>query len=147
MSVAEPTGGASRASSLPLLPIGIAAAVLHALAMIPGYHEDDTFQTTEWLVMAAIALVLAVVLFQFVVPKGGPTTALVLTILGLLTTLVFWAMLSLVLSVAGIVTALRARDRGEVDGKTTAALVIGALAVVALVVITVGDAISTSNDN
>jgi uncharacterized membrane protein YozB (DUF420 family) len=143
MSEAVPAGEASRASSLPLLPIGIAAAIVHAAMMIPGYHEDDKFQTGTWLVMLAIALVLAVVLFQFVVPNGGGTSALVLSILGFLSVLAFWAMLSLPLAAAGLVTALRARDRGERDGKTTAALVIGVLALVFLVVVTVGDAIAT----
>jgi hypothetical protein len=140
MSQAVPAGEASRASALPLLPVGIAAALVHAAMMIPGYHENDKFQTTEWIVMTAISVVLAVVLFQFVVPKGGGTSALVLSILGLVTCLVFWAMLSLPLSAAGLMTALRARDRGEVDGKTTAALAIGAIAVVALVAIVIGDA-------
>jgi hypothetical protein len=140
MSEAVPAGEASRASSLPLLPIGIAAALIHAAIMIPGYHEDDKFQTTEWLVMGAISVVLAIVLFQFVVPNGGGTSALVLSILGLVTVLAFWAMLSLPLSAAGLVTAMRARDRGEQDGKTTAALAIGALAVIALIAVTIGDA-------
>ncbi|MBK5307051.1 MAG: hypothetical protein JJD92_10220 [Frankiaceae bacterium] len=143
MSEAGHAGKASRASSLPLLPIGIAAALVHAAMMIPGYNEDEKFQTSDWLIMTAISIVLAIVLFQFVVPKGGGTSALVLSALGLLATLAFWAMLSLPLAVAGMMTATRARDRGERDGKTTAALIIGLLAVVALVGITVGDAMSS----
>jgi hypothetical protein len=142
MSEAVPAGEASRASSLPLLPIGIAAALVHAAIMIPGYNEDGTFETAGWLVMGAISVVLAILLFQLVVPKGGGTAALVLSIVGLLSVLAFWAMLTLPLAAAGIVTALRARDRGEGDGKTTAALAIGVVAVVALVVITVGDAMA-----
>ena len=145
MSEAVPAGASSRASSLPLLPTGIAAALIHAAMMIPGYHDNGKFQTTEWLVMAAISLVLAIVLFQFVVPKGGGTTALVLAGLGLVTVLAFWAMLSLPLSAAGLMTAMRARDRGEVDAKTTAALAIGAVAVVALVATVIGDATSSSD--
>ena len=143
MSEAVPAGESSRAASLPLLPIGVAAALVHAAMMIPGYNEDGTVETAGWLVMAAISLVLAVALFLFVVPKGGGTTALVLSVLGLLTVLAFWAMLSLPLSAAGLMTAVRARDRGERDGRTTAALAIGAIAVVALVVVTVGDAMSS----
>jgi hypothetical protein len=145
MSEAVPAGAASRASSLPLLPVGIAAAFIHAAMMIPGYHHDDKFQTSEWITMTVISVVLAVVLFQFVVPKGGGTSALVLSILGLVTCIAFWAMLSLPLAVAGLVTALRARDRGETDGKVTAALAIGVIAVVALVALVIGDA-TTSSD-
>jgi hypothetical protein len=143
MSFAEPAGAASRVSSLPLLPIGIAAGVLHALAMIPGYNDNGSFDTTAWLVMAAVSVVLGAALFLFVVPKGGSTTALVLSILAFVTLAAFWMMLSLPLAAAALVTAMRARDRGEANAKTTVALVLGGIAVVGLVAIIIGDASSS----
>lgn len=139
MSVEQSSGTAARMPAVPLIPVAVASALVQAVAMIPGYNEDDSFQTSEWLVVTGIALVLALVLFRFVVPGGGAVTALVLVILGVLTIAVFWAMLSLPLSVAGLVTALRAKAKGDSPGRVTAANVLGALAVVGLFATIVGD--------
>jgi hypothetical protein len=93
--------------------------------------------------MAAVSIVLGAALFLFVVPKGGSTTALVLSILAFITLAAFWAMLSLPLAAAALVTAMRTRDRGEANAKTTVALVLGGIAVVGLVAIIIGDASSS----
>ena len=92
--------------------------------------------------MAAVAIVLGALLFQFVVPNGGSTSALVLGILGVLTVPVFWAMVSLPLSAAGLVTAMRARDRGETNGKIKVALILSVLGVVGTFAAIIGDAMS-----
>jgi len=124
------------------LAIGAAASVAHLLMMIPGYNEDGSFQTTDWLVVLLISLVVAGLLFTFVVPGAGTVTALVLGVVALVSVLVFWAGVTLPVAAAGAVAAWRARASGDRPGMATAALALSALATVALVAIIIGDAVS-----
>jgi hypothetical protein len=113
------------------------------LMMIPGYNEDGSFQTTEWVVILLISLVLAGLLFTFVVPGGGAVTAMVLGAVALVSVLVFWAGLTLPLAAAGAVTAWRARASADRSGLATVALAVSVAAAVALVAIIIGDAVSS----
>ena len=122
------------------LGIAVAAALLHALLMIPGYNEDGKFQTGEFLVMVLISLTVSVAAFLLVVPRGGAVTALVLAVVALLSVLVFWAMLTLPLAAAGAVTAWQARERGDRAALATTALAVAVLAAAALVAVIIGDA-------
>ena len=131
------------ASRTGYLLTGAAASVAHLLMMIPGYREDGSFQTTDWLVVLLISLIVAGLLFTFVVPGGGAVTALVLGIAALVSVLVFWAGITLPLAAAGAVTAWRVRASGDRSGMATAALALSVVAAVALVAIIVGDAVSS----
>lgn len=125
------------------LPWGLGASVVHAAIMIPGYHEDGKFQTGQWIAMLAISMVMAALVFTLAVPKGGATTGLVLGIVACVAVLVFWAMLSLPLAVGAVLVGNRARTSGAASsGKATAAVVLGVLAAVATIAITIGDAAS-----
>ena len=124
------------------LLIGAAAALAHALLMIPGYSEDGEFQLGEWLVMLVISLVVAAAVFTFVVPKGGAVSGLVLAVVALVSVVVFWAGLTLPLAAAAAVISWRSRVAGERSGLATAALAIAIVAELALVAIIIGDATS-----
>jgi hypothetical protein len=118
----------------------VLASVVHMLMMIPGYTEDDEFQTGEFATILAISLAVSILLFLFAVPGGGAITALVLAVVALASVLVFWAGLTLPLAAAGAVTAWRSRQAGDRPGMATAALALSALAAVALVAIIISDA-------
>jgi multisubunit Na+/H+ antiporter MnhE subunit len=126
------------------LPIGLAASVAHALLMIPGYHEDDSFQTKEWIVMLVISLVVATLLFTLVVPGGGARTAVVLGVLACLVSIFFWMMLGLPFAVATLVTGMRARKADPGARMATVAVVLGTLAALATLVFTIGDWMSNN---
>jgi hypothetical protein len=125
------------------LPWGLGASLVQAAIMFSGYHEDGKFQATEWFVMLAISLVMAALVFTLVVPRGGATTGLVLGIVACVTVLAFWAMLSLPLAAAALVVGNRARASGDAKaGMAKAAVGLGALAVVATIAVTIGDAMA-----
>lgn len=132
------------ASRTRYLLVGAVASVAHLLMMIPGYNDDGGFQTTAWLIVLLISLVVAVLLFTFVVPGGGAVTALVLGVVALASVLVFWAGVTLPIAAAGAVTAWRTRAAGDGGGMATAALAVSIVAVVALVTIIISDGISSA---
>lgn len=125
-----------------LLGIAVAASVLHMLLMIPGYNEDGEFQTPEFVVILIISLVVSCALFLFAVPRGGATTALILSILALVSIVVFWAGLTLPFAAAGAFTAWRRRQAGDGSTLVTVALALSVLAAAALVAVIIGDATS-----
>ena len=123
------------------LPIGIAASVLQGLIMIPGYNDDGTWDNA-WFSMLVMSLIVATVVFIFVVPNGGAVSALVLGILSLLGAVAFWAMFSFPIAAGAGVLGLRARREGSRRTMANVALGLAAFAVAATVAITIGDAIS-----
>lgn len=125
-----------------LLGLAVVASVVHMLMMIPGYNEDGEFQTTEFVVILIISLVVSCALFLFAVPSGGATTALVLSILAVVSVVVFWAGLTLPFAAAGAMTALRRRRAGDRSTLVTVALALSVVAAVALVGVIIGDATS-----
>ncbi len=124
------------------LPIGIGAALLHAAILIPGYHDGGTFDSRAWFGMLGFALVLTGVVFVLAVPGGGPVTGLVLAGLSLLATVAFWTFFAFPLAAAAMVVGLRARRERTGRTRGTVAVGLGALAVVATIAITIGDALS-----
>ncbi len=110
--------------------------------MIPGYHDNGAFQTTEWVSMLLVSLVPGAALFWFVVPGGGAVTAVVLGTVAVVSLLVFWAGLTLPIAAAGAVVGWRGRESAEQRGLATSGLALSALAAVALVAIIVGDGLS-----
>jgi hypothetical protein len=124
------------------LPIGVGASVLQALLMVPGYHDDGSFQTGEWLVILGISLVLTVAVFAFVVPRGGSTTAIVLGAVALLASVPFWMMLSLPLAVGAAVVGLRARHDVAERTRGTVGVALAAVAAAASLAFIIGDMIA-----
>lgn len=124
------------------LGVAVAASVAQMLMMIPGYNEDGQFDTTAYLSVFLVSLVVSALVFTFIVPGGGALTALVLSVAALASVLVFWAGLTLPFAAAAGVTAWRARQDGDRAGMATAALALSVVTAVALVAIIIGDAVS-----
>jgi hypothetical protein len=125
------------------LPVAIAASLLHASILIPGYHNDDgSFDAGEWITMLAISLVVSIAVFAFVVPGGGSTSALVLGVLSLLGAVAFWAFFALPLAAAAAVVGLRSRAESSARTKASVAVALAAIAAVATIAITIGDALA-----
>jgi hypothetical protein len=124
------------------LGIAVAASVAHMAMMIPGYNENGDFDTTGYLSVFLVSLVVSGLVFTFIVPRGGAVAALVLSLVALASVLIFWAGLTLPFAAAGAVAAWRARQAGDRAGMATAALALSVVAAVALVAIIIGDAVS-----
>ena len=124
------------------LGIAVAASVAHMLMMIPGYNEDGEFDTTGYLSVFVVSLVVSALVFTFIVPRGGAVAALILSAVALASVVIFWAGLTLPLAAAGGVAAWRARQAGDRVGMATAALALSVVVAVALVAIIIGDAVS-----
>lgn len=122
------------------LTIGAAASVTQALMMIPGYNEDGDFELGAWLGTLGFAVVVALLIFSFVVPKGGATPGVVLGVVALISVLVFWAMMTLALAAAAGLVGWRARQRAESPRLANAALTLALVAAIAVIAIIVGDA-------
>jgi hypothetical protein len=126
---------------LRLVPLGLAASLAHMLMMIPGYSEDG-FEWGAWLGVLAVSVVVAAIVFVFVVPGGGSVTGVVLGAVGLASVVIFWAGVTLPLAAAAGLVGWSARQRGERPGLANAALALAVVTAVALVAIIVGDATS-----
>ena len=124
------------------LGLAVAASVVQMAMMIPGYNEDGSFQTAEWFIMLAVSLAVGLLIFAFVVPRGGTVTGLVLGVLALLSVLVFWAGVTLPLAAAAAVVGWRARQAGDQGTQATVVLALSALSAVGLVAIIIGDAVA-----
>jgi hypothetical protein len=129
-------------SRLRYLAVGVAASLAHMLMMIPGYSENGEFEAGAWLGTLVVSLVVAALVFVFVVPRGGAVTGVVLGAIALVSVLIFWAGVTLPLAVAAGLVGWRARQGGERPGLANAALVLAVVAAVALVAIIIGDAIA-----
>jgi hypothetical protein len=141
VTTANPTHAHGLSDRLHYLPIGIGAAVLQALMMIPGYNQDGEFDTA-WFGMLAVALVLAIGVFALAVPHGGGTTAVVLGVLAVLGCVAFWAMLSFPLAAGAAIVGMRARQTVAEHTRGTVGVALAAFAVVATVAITIADMIA-----
>jgi hypothetical protein len=111
------------------------------LMMIPGYSQNG-FELGSWLGALAVSLVVAALVFVFVVPGGGAVTGVVLGAVALVSVLIFWAGVTLPLAVAAGLVGWRARQGGERPGLANAALGLAVVAAVALVAIIIGDAVA-----
>ena len=122
------------------LPVAAAAIALAAALAAWGTFGEDHAEPGEYLIVLAIIVVGAVVVFGWAVPRwaSSPTaarTALVLSVLGVLSIAVFWSGLPPVLAAGGALLGWGARERTA--GK--AAIAIATLALVADLVVYVQD--------
>ena len=94
--------------------------------------------------MLVIIGVLAAIVYGFVVPRAArgiwpmARTGLILSILGLLTVIVFWSGAPPIFAFAGLLLGYFARER-EPSGLATAAILVGVMALVADVAIYIAD--------
>jgi hypothetical protein len=122
-------------------PVALASVALAAgLAAWGTFGGTEDGQIVEYLVVCAIIAVGALVVFGWAVPRfadsdAAARTALVLSVLGLLSIAVFWTGLPPVLAAGGALLGWAARGRALAK----AAIVVGALALVADVVVYVTD--------
>jgi hypothetical protein len=120
----------------------VAIAMAAALAAWGSFGDNGDF-SDYWPVLIIIG-VLAAIVFGLVVPRGlsgawpMARTGLILSVLGLLTVIVFWSGAPPIFALGGILLGYFARQRGE-SGMATAAVAIGVLAVVADLIIYIGD--------
>ncbi len=143
-------GSSTRSAIAPAAIITvIAATVLAAFGSFADGTDGGEHSVGEFLVVVAFILVAAGVVFGLVVPRflDRPSAAgvgLGLSIAALVLVMAFWSGLPPVLGVGGILLGKAARDRGR-GGLATAAITVGALALVADVAIYVADWMSTNN--
>jgi asparagine N-glycosylation enzyme membrane subunit Stt3 len=120
----------------------IAIAMAAALAAWGSFSGDGDFGD-YWPVLVIIA-VLAAIVFGLVVPRAVSgawpmaRTGLILSAVGLLTVAAFWSGAPPIFAFPGILLGYFARQRGG-SREATAAVVIGVLALIADIVIYIGD--------
>ncbi len=124
------------------LGVAVVASLVQMAMLIPGYSEDGSLQTGEWLSTLLLSLVVGMLVFWFAVPGGGSVTGLVLGVVALLSVLAFWAGVTLPLAAAAALIGWRARQAGDDRTRATIILALSALSVVAVVAIIVGDAVA-----
>jgi ABC-type sulfate transport system permease subunit len=121
---------------------GAAALAVIGLQYVIARPEEDALR--EFLVVTGLIVVAAAIVFGVVVPRavargGSPGTALTLSLLGLLFAAAYWSGIPPVLAIGGIVLARRSA-RG---GLTTAATVVGVLALFADLAVVVADGLGS----
>ena len=139
---------------VPVRPAAI-ATVLGTLAFTAvGTFGDGTEGSDqgarEFLVIAAIVVAVAALMFVFVVPRAlrsGRTAnlGLGLAIASLPFVHVFWSGIGPLLAVSGILLGLAARRTADGGGKGAVAVGLGALALLGYVAIYVSDWMATNN--
>ena len=132
---------------LPPRTIGLTAVVaiaVSALLAAWGTFGGDGNSTGDYIFVLVIIGVLAAIVYGFVVPRAArgiwpmARTGLVLSILGLLTVIVFWSGAPPIFAFAGLLLGYFARER-EPSGLATAAILVGVMALVADVAIYIAD--------
>lgn len=126
-------------------PAAMGAVALAAiLAALGTFGEKGDADTRGFLVVCVVIAVSAVVVYGFVVPRGmeragSGRTALVLSVLAVLSVAVFWSGLPPILGVAGAFLGLIGwhAARGRIASRL--AVVVGVIAVGADVAVAVGD--------
>jgi hypothetical protein len=128
-------------------PVAIGSiALATVLAAVGTWAGGDEQGTKEFLVVCAIIAVAAAVVFGWLVPRGlqreaAGVTALTLSILALLTVAAFWSGLTPILAGGGALLGWAGRDADRGRGMSRAAIVIGALALAAYLVIYASDSL------
>ena len=132
---------------LPPRAIWLTAAVAIAVAAILGAwgtFGGDGNSTGDYIFVLVIIGVLAAIVYGLVVPRAArgiwpmARTGLILSILGLLTVIVFWSGAPPIFAFAGILLGYFARER-EPSGLATGAILIGVMALIADVAIYIAD--------
>ena len=122
------------------VPAVAAFVISAALAAWGSFSGDDSHATREYLVVLLIIAVAIAIVFGVILPRSvdganAARTALVLSVLGLLSIAGFWAGLPPVLAIGGIALA---RTAGA-GGLARAALIVGGLALLADLAVYLGD--------
>lgn len=118
----------------------IAFVIAAALAAWGTWGGDEDHSTGDYLIVLAVIAVSAAIVYGLVLPRWGtPRTGIILGVLAVLSIVVFWSGLPVVLGIAAIVIGLSYRGSKEGSGAATAALVLGALALVGSVVVYIID--------
>ena len=132
---------------LPPRTIWLTAALAIAVAAILGAwgtFGGDGNSTGDYIFVLVIIGVLAAIVYGFVVPRAArgiwpmARTGLILSILGLLTVIVFWSGAPPIFAFAGILLGYFARER-EPSGLATGAILLGVMALIADVAIYIAD--------
>jgi hypothetical protein len=132
---------------LPPRAIWLTAAVAIAVAAILGAwgtFGGDGNSTGDYIFVLVIIGVLAAIVYGFVVPRAArgiwpmARTGLILSILGLLTVIVFWSGAPPIFAFAGLLLGYFARER-EPSGLATGAILLGVTALIADVAIYIAD--------
>ena len=136
-SAVHPTTTGRGRFGVPAAAAFVIAAALAAWGTFPG---DDGHATRQYLVVLLIIAGATAVVFGLVLPRsvGGANaarTALILSVLGLLSIAGFWAGLPPVLAIGGIALA---RTAGT-SGLARAALIVGGIALLADLAVYLGD--------
>lgn len=121
---------------------GAAALAVIGLQYLIARPEEDALR--EFLVVTGMIAVACAIVFGVVVPRavargGSPGTALTLSLLGLVLAAAYWSGIPPVLALGGVVLARRSAS----GGVTSAALVVGVLALGADLAILIADAASS----
>jgi hypothetical protein len=132
---------------LPPRTIWLTAALAIAVAAILGAwgtFGGDGNSTGDYIFVLVIIGVLAAIVYGFVVPRAArgiwpmARTGLILSILGLLTVIVFWSGAPPIFAFAGLLLGYFARER-EPSGLATGAILLGVTALIADVAIYIAD--------
>jgi len=129
-------------------PVAVAAVGLAtAFAVLGTYGETGDHGGRDLLIVLAIVAIGAAAVFGYVVPRGlgleaAGASALVLSVLGLLTVAVFWSGLPPILAAGGILLGWAGRNAERGRMMCRAAIAIGTLAIAAYVAIVLGDWLS-----
>lgn len=135
---------------LPAAATVVGALAFAALGTFGDGADGAAHESGDFLVVGAWILTLAAVMFLVVVPRSMASgraagLGLGLSIAALPLVLVFWAGITPVLAVSGMLLGAAARRSGRGAGKGGAAIVLGALALVGYVAVYVSDWMATNN--
>lgn len=154
-TAARPAAGA-RSWQMPALAGAAAAVVAAGIAIYGAYGDPHAQASQESAVpfLAVVDVVIAAVVFGLLVPRalrsGSARWGLITSIVSVVALAAFWSGAPIVLGAAGALIGARgrqrARENGTPAGGHTAALVLGAVVVVATVAWTVlGNTVMTGN--
>ena len=118
----------------------VGAAALSAWGVYGEAHPE----TGEYMIVLGIIAATTALVFAWIVPRGlqresAGKTALVLSLLGLVTVAVFWSGLPVIFGMGGIVLGWAGRDGVRGSGLSKAAVVLGLLAIATDVVVYISD--------
>ena len=110
---------------------------LAVVLLAVGAYSGDDDDTGYFIIASLIAIAVAIVLFWVILPRitRPGLGALIIGIVAVATIVVFWLGLPTIVGAAAISLGLSARESSAEPGKATAGIVLGALAVIAHIVL------------
>jgi hypothetical protein len=133
------------------LPVAVATFVASCALISLGTVASGTSDEHGWrefLIVCGLSLVAVALVFGLAVarlqdsPRAG-AVGLALSIVGLLTVAAFWAGITPAFAVGGVLLGMAARRSGHRTGLGTAAIAVGALAIVGYLAMYIGDWVSS----